>query len=54
MCLSSAPKGWHLLYRLTEETGKQRHQYDADQSDTAASHQLLHALGLCLCVIKKQ
>ena len=25
----------------------------ADEGNTAASHELLHALTLCLCVIKK-
>ena len=39
---------------ITEETGQQGNKNDADQRDTAASHQLLHALGLSLCVIKKQ
>ena len=31
---------------LTEQTGEQRHKGDADERDTAACHQLLHALGL--------
>ena len=26
ICSNSAPKGWHFLYRLTEKTGKKRHQ----------------------------
>ena len=26
---------------------------DADEGNAAASHELLHALALCLCVIKK-
>ena len=38
---------------LTEKTGQQRNQGDAHQSNAAASHELLHALRLCLCVIKK-
>ena len=50
ICSNSAPKGWYLLY-LTEESGKQRHQSNTDESDTAASHQLLHALGLGTGVI---
>ena len=29
---------------LTEQTGKERNQSDTDESDTAASHQLFHAL----------
>ena len=36
---------------LTEQTGKQRHEGDADECDTAAGHQLLHALGLSTGVI---
>ena len=32
--------------RLAEQTGQQGHEGDADQSDTATGHQLLHALGL--------
>jgi len=35
-----------LSTRLTEKTGKQRHQDDSDEGDTAARHKLLHALGL--------
>ena len=31
---------------LAEQTGQQGHQSDADQSDTATGHQLLHTLGL--------
>ena len=31
---------------LAEKTGQQRNQGDAHQSDTAASHELLHALAL--------
>ena len=38
---------------LAEKTGQQRNQGDAHQSNAAASHELLHALRLCLCVIKK-
>lgn len=38
---------------LTKKSRKQRHQSRADQCHAAASHQLLHALRLCLCVIKK-
>ena len=36
---------------LTEKTGEQRHEGDTDEGDTAASHELLHALGLCTGVI---
>ena len=39
---------------LAEETRQQRNQGDAHQRNAAASHQLLHALRLYLCVIKKQ
>ena len=39
---------------LAEQAAEQRHEGDANEGDTAASHQLLHTLGLCLCVIKKQ
>ena len=39
---------------LAEQTGQQGHQSDTDQGNAAASHQLLHTLTLCLCVIKKQ
>ena len=38
---------------LTEQTGEQRDEGRADQHHTAASHELLDALRLCLCVIKK-
>ena len=40
--------------RLAEQTAQQGDQSDADEGDAAASHELLHALTLCLCVIKKQ
>ena len=33
--------------RLAEQTAQQGNQGNADQSDTAASHELLHALRLC-------
>lgn len=36
---------------LTEQTGEQRHEGDTDQRDTAACHQLLHALRLGTRVI---
>ena len=45
--------GKSRLRLLAEQTRQQRNQGDAHQSDTAASHELLHALRLCLCVIKK-
>ena len=41
------------LRLLAEQTRQQRNQGDAHQSNAAASHELLHALTLCLCVIKK-
>ena len=40
--------------RSAEQTAQQRDQGDADEGNAAASHELLHALALCLCVIKKQ
>ena len=39
---------------LTEQTAQQGNQGNAHQSNAAASHELLHSLTLCLCVIKKQ
>ena len=39
--------------RLAEQTAQQGDQGNADQGDTTASHELLHTLTLCLCVIKK-
>ena len=35
-----------------EQTAQRGDQGDTDEGD-AASHELLHALALCLCVIKK-
>ena len=40
--------------RSAEQTAQQGDQGDADQGNAAASHELLHALTLYLCVIKKQ
>ena len=40
--------------RSAEQTAQQGNQGDTNQGNTATSHQLLHALTLCLCVIKKQ
>ena len=39
--------------RSAEQTAQQGNQGDTNQGNTAASHQLLHALTLFLCVIKK-
>ena len=39
---------------LAEQTAQQGDQGDADKGNTAASHELLHALTLCSDVIKKQ
>ena len=39
--------------RLAEQTAQQGDQGDANQGNTATSHQLLHTLTLCRCVIKK-
>ena len=41
------------LRLLAEQTRQQRNEGDAHQSNAATSHELLHALRLCLCVIKK-
>ena len=38
---------------LAEQTAQQGDQGNADQSDTTASHELLHALRLCSSEIKK-
>ena len=40
--------------RLAEQTRQQRNEGDTDEGNAAASHQLLHTLTFCLCVIKKQ
>ena len=39
--------------RSAEQTAQQGDQGDANQGNTAASHELLHPLTLCLYVIKK-
>ena len=61
-----ATEGWKYLQvhmygaaiaarkRLAEQTAQQRNEGDADQGNAAASHELLHALAFCLCVIKKE
>ena len=36
---------------LAEQTGEQRHQRNADQRHTAASHELFDTLGLCAGVV---
>ena len=41
------------LKSLAEQTAQQGDQGDADKGNPPASHELLHALTLCLCVIKK-
>jgi len=38
---------------LAKQPGQQRDKGHADQGNAAARDQLLHALALCLCVIKK-
>ena len=40
--------------RSAEQTTQQGDQSDANQGNTAASHELLHSMTLYLCVIKKQ
>jgi hypothetical protein len=37
-----------------EQVGEQRNEYKTNEGDAAAGHELLDALRLCLCVIKKQ
>ena len=37
---------WRLFGRLAEKTGEQRYEGDTDEGNTAASHKLLHTLGL--------
>ena len=37
--------------RLAEQTAQQGDQGDANQGNTAASHELLHALGFCARII---
>ena len=39
------------LSDLTEQTGKQRHEDEADERDAAARHELLHALAFASGVI---
>ena len=39
--------------RSAEQTTQQGDQGDANQGNTAASHELLHTLTFCLCAIKK-
>ena len=39
--------------RSAEQTAQQGDQGDTDEGNAAASHQPLHPLTLCLCVIKK-
>ena len=36
-----------IACKLAEQTREQRDQLGADEDDTAAGHQLLHALRLC-------
>ena len=36
-----------------EQAGQQRYEDHADHGYTSTGHELLHALALCLCVIKK-
>ena len=36
---------------LAEQAAEQRHEGDANEGDTAASHQLLHTLGLCARIV---
>ena len=60
-----ATEGWKYLQvnmygaanaarkRSAEQTAQQGDQGDTDEGNAAASHQLLHTLTLCICVIKK-
>ena len=36
-----------------EQPGEQRYKNHTNNGYTSAGHELLHALALCLCVIKK-
>ena len=40
--------------RSAEQTAQQGNQGDTNQGNTAASHELLHALTLCSCTVRKQ
>ena len=40
-----------FTWRSVKKSGKQRYESDTDEGDTAACHQLLHALGLCARII---
>ncbi len=40
------PHKYGMYCGLTEQTGQQGHKDEADQGDTAAGHELFHALGL--------
>ena len=54
MLFRTRPDGYFCAAAgLTEQTGEQRDEGRADQHHTAASHELLDALRICLCVIKK-
>ena len=44
--------GYSGLHR--DEGGQLGDQHQTDDGDARASHELLHARALCLCVIKKQ
>ena len=43
-----------MVFGSAEQALEQRNQHGADESHSAARHELLDALRLCLCVIKKQ
>lgn len=43
-----------MVFGSAEQALEQRDQHGADERHSAARHELLDALRLCLCVIKKQ
>ena len=47
-------KGLRYPAGSAKQAAQQGHKGGADEGDTAAGHELLHALAFCLCVIKKQ
>ena len=53
-CDTKAPAGFGATSGGGQQTGQQGDQGDADEGNTTARHELLNALALCLCVIKKQ
>ena len=46
-------KGYAIRLSLAKQAAQQGHKGGADEGDTAAGHELLHALAFYLCAIKK-